>query len=145
MPAVVACGSSHTASISRRGELFTWGLASSGELGHNGWMPIEVNAPKQSFPVHNVRIVSVATGGNHTLAISEYGGLFTCGRGRHGQLGHGGFHDEGNLVPVASLKCVILSQLAVALRPVPTPVPMLQALPHRVRCRWQGTLACLGG
>jgi alpha-tubulin suppressor-like RCC1 family protein len=38
MPAVVACGSSHTASISRRGELFTFGLASSGELGHAAWI-----------------------------------------------------------------------------------------------------------
>ena len=47
MPAVVACGSSHTGSISRRGELFTWGLASSGELGHTGWTPIELNCPTQ--------------------------------------------------------------------------------------------------
>ncbi|KDD71540.1 hypothetical protein H632_c4831p0, partial [Helicosporidium sp. ATCC 50920] len=39
--AVVSAGSSHSASISRRGELFTWGLASSGELGHGGWTPIE--------------------------------------------------------------------------------------------------------
>lgn len=31
--AVVACGSDHTATISRRGQLFTWGLGNSGELG----------------------------------------------------------------------------------------------------------------
>lgn len=33
-PAVVACGSEYTASITRRGQLLTWGLGSRGELGH---------------------------------------------------------------------------------------------------------------
>lgn len=33
-PAVVACGSEYTASITRRGQLMTWGLGSRGELGH---------------------------------------------------------------------------------------------------------------
>lgn len=102
--AVVAAGSSHTASISRRGELFTWGLASSGELGHGGWTPIEVCVPRQVTSLHRVRIVSVAAGANHTLAISEAGQLWSCGRGRHGQLGHGAFHDEGVLSPVEAMR-----------------------------------------
>ena len=37
--AVVHAGSSHSVAISRRGELFTWGLSSSGELGHGTWSP----------------------------------------------------------------------------------------------------------
>jgi E3 ubiquitin-protein ligase HERC3 len=37
--AVVHAGSSHSMAISRRGELFTWGLSSSGELGHGTWSP----------------------------------------------------------------------------------------------------------
>lgn len=32
-PAVVACGKEHTAAISGRGQLFTWGLSVNGELG----------------------------------------------------------------------------------------------------------------
>ncbi|KAL6768970.1 hypothetical protein ACKKBF_B16950 [Auxenochlorella protothecoides x Auxenochlorella symbiontica] len=102
--AVVAAGSSHTASISRRGELFTWGLASSGELGHGGWTPIEVCAPRLVGSLHRVRVVSVAAGANHTLAISEAGQLWSCGRGRHGQLGHGAFHDEGVLTLVEATR-----------------------------------------
>lgn len=113
MPAVVACGSSHTGSISRRGELFTWGLASSGELGHGGWTPIEMNFPSQVLALSRTRIVSVTAGTNHTLAISEYGHLWTCGRGRHGQLGHGTFHDEGPLQRVNALVgCRIVSAAA---------------------------------
>jgi alpha-tubulin suppressor-like RCC1 family protein len=101
--AVVAAGSSHSASISRRGELYTWGLASSGELGHGGWTPIEVCAPRMIASLHRTRVVSVCAGANHTLAISEAGQLWSCGRGRHGQLGHGHFHDEGVLTLVEAL------------------------------------------
>ncbi|GFR43779.1 hypothetical protein Agub_g4893 [Astrephomene gubernaculifera] len=87
MPAVVACGSSHTASISRRGELFMWGLGSNGELGLGQWSPLEVAMPRQCFV--QTRIVSIAAGAHHTLAIAETGALWSCGRGRSGQLGLG--------------------------------------------------------
>lgn len=102
--AVVSAGSSHTASISRRGELYTWGLASSGELGHGGWTPIEVAVPKMITSLMRTRVVSVCAGANHTLAISEAGQLWSCGRGRHGQLGHGHFHDEGVLTLVEAIR-----------------------------------------
>ncbi|KAI3428492.1 hypothetical protein D9Q98_007317 [Chlorella vulgaris] len=102
--AVVAAGSSHSASISRRGELYTWGLASSGELGHGGWTPIEVAVPRMITSLQRTRIVSVSCGANHTLAISETGQLWSCGRGRHGQLGHGHFHDEGLLMLVETIR-----------------------------------------
>lgn len=102
--AVVAAGSSHSASISRRGELYTWGLASSGELGHGGWTPIEVSVPRVIATLNRTRVVSVCAGASHTLAISEAGQLWTCGRGRYGQLGHGHFHDEGILVLVEAIR-----------------------------------------
>jgi E3 ubiquitin-protein ligase HERC3 len=89
----------------RRGELYTWGLASSGELGHGGWTPIEVSVPKMITSLMRTRVVSVCAGANHTLAISEAGQLWSCGRGRHGQLGHGHFHDEGLLTLVEAIRC----------------------------------------
>ena len=49
LPAVVASGANHSMLISRRGELFTWGLCSSGELGHRD-TPIDVNIPWQARP-----------------------------------------------------------------------------------------------
>ncbi|CAL8465368.1 g4904 [Coccomyxa elongata] len=102
-PAVVACGSNHSILISRRGELFTWGLASSGELGHSE-TPIDLNVPRQVASLNRTRIVSVSAGGNHTLAISEAGELWACGRGRHGQLGLGTFEDQTLLRKVTSLQ-----------------------------------------
>ena len=93
----VRCGASHCAALSPDGVLLTWGLASSGELGHGGWTPIEVDAPRAVASMAAVKVAQVAAGANHTVAVSETGGLWTCGRGRHGQLGHGHFHDAGPL------------------------------------------------
>lgn len=81
--AVVHAGSSHSLAISRRGELFTWGLSSSGELGHGTWMQTEVSVPKLVTSFGKTRIVSVCAGSNHTLAISEIGKLWSCGRNRY--------------------------------------------------------------
>ncbi|KAG2498861.1 hypothetical protein HYH03_003053 [Edaphochlamys debaryana] len=104
MPAVVACGSSHTASISRRGELFMWGLGSSGELGLGQWSPLELAIPRQCMV--QTRIVSIAAGANHTLAIAETGALWSCGRGREGQLGLGAFNDNPRLTRIPTLEGV---------------------------------------
>lgn len=102
--AVVHAGSSHSAAISRRGELFMWGLASSGELGHGTWSPTEVTIPRVISNLGRTRVVSVCAGANHTLAISESGQLWSCGRGRHGQLGQGHFHDEAFLSLIEAVR-----------------------------------------
>ena len=104
-PAVVACGNSHSMCISRRGELFTWGLASSGELGHGGRIPLGVPVPCQvRGALVNLRVVSISAGGNHSLAITEDGTLWSCGRGNSGQLGHGTQMNEGALRRVEHLR-----------------------------------------
>ena len=101
----VHCGGSHCAVLCRDGRLFTWGLASSGELGHGGWTPIEVDTPRcvAAF-VGKVHVRAVVTGANHTLAIADSGGLWACGRGRGGQLGQGHFNDAGPMQQVEGLR-----------------------------------------
>ncbi|EEH52718.1 uncharacterized protein MICPUCDRAFT_42406 [Micromonas pusilla CCMP1545] len=101
---VISAGASHCAALDPNGALLTWGLASSGELGHGGWTPIEVDVPRQVSSMANVKVTQIAAGANHTIVVSRGGGLYTCGRGRHGQLGHGVFHDAGALRRVEALK-----------------------------------------
>ncbi len=102
MPAVVSCGSHHSTAISRKGELYSWGLGCNGELGLGRWGPIELPIPRQcSSP--SVRIVSVACGANHTLAIAETGTLWSCGKNRHGQLGNTTVVDGSRLQMVMNL------------------------------------------
>lgn len=66
------------------------------------------NPPPPRVPLSlqhaGVRITAVATGGNHTLAVGACGGIWACGRGRHGQLGLGNFRDAGPLTQVETLR-----------------------------------------
>ena len=100
----VSCGASHCAALDPDGVLVTWGLASSGELGHGGWTPIEVDVPRRVSSMADVKVTQIAAGANHTIVVSQGGGLWTCGRGRHGQLGHGHFHDAGPLQRLEALR-----------------------------------------
>eukprot|EP00798_Chlamydomonas_sp_ICE-L_P023798 gene23798-9361_t len=103
MPAVVACGAHYSSAISRRGELFTWGLGCNGELGQGRWTPLEVNLPRQCL-LPQVRIVSVTCGANHTLAVGESGTLWSCGKNYHGQLGLGNLLESFCLCMVQNLQ-----------------------------------------
>lgn len=100
----ISCGASHCAALDPDGVLLTWGLASSGELGHGGWTPIEVDVPRQVTSMAHVKVKQIAAGANHTVVVSQGGGLWSCGRGRHGQLGHGHFHDAGPLQRLEALR-----------------------------------------
>lgn len=102
MAAVVSCGSHHSACMSRRGELFSWGLGRSGELGQGQWAKLEVTTPFQCQLPH-VRVVSVSCGASHTLAIGESGLLWSCGNNSTGQLGHGSLVDCSRLQIVQNL------------------------------------------
>ena len=54
-------------------------------------MPTRVTAAR----FDHARVLMLAAGGSHTMALSEEGGAFTWGCGMHGRLGLGGAeHDE---------------------------------------------------
>ena len=109
----IHCGGSHCAAVcDAQGQLsvHTWGLASSGELGHGGYTSIEVAYPRVvTSLMFRARVRAVCTGSNHTLVIGTCGGVWACGRGRHGQLGLGEYSDSGDLKRVDALKgtCII--------------------------------------
>ena len=75
------------------GGVYTFGKGEYGQLGHgdeeNQLAPRRV--PAAGF--NGERVVMVAAGGRHTVALSEAGHVFTWGNGEDGQLGHG---DEEN-------------------------------------------------
>lgn len=102
MSAVVACGSQHSACMSRRGELFLFGLGKNGQLGQGQWSRLEQSIPKQCH-LPQVRIVSVTCGASHTLAIAESGSLWSCGSNNCGQLGLGNLVDSSRMLMVQNL------------------------------------------
>ena len=84
----VNCGRSHTAIINDKGQLFTFGSNSSGQLGLGYSGP----GTDRTIPtaVNNMEnIIAVSCGDYHTAIINVQGHLFTFGNNSFGQLGIG--------------------------------------------------------
>ncbi|KAJ6792815.1 ultraviolet-B receptor UVR8-like [Iris pallida] len=83
----VCCGGFFTMVLTAEGQLWNWGANSNFELGRgnnvSSWRP-------QPIPsLQDVRIIQIAAGGYHCLALTEKGEVLSWGHGGHGQLGHG--------------------------------------------------------
>ena len=90
MPGIhISCGQEHSAAVSKRGEVYCWGLGKSGQLGHGN-----KNSSAVPIKVRNVdHAASVSCGSAHTVVKTKAGRLFTWGEGNQGQLGHGNLDD----------------------------------------------------
>ncbi len=91
----VACGPSHSLAISETGALFSWGLGSSGQLGHGSRDSLP--RPKR-VDLGDEAVVHCAGGGGlgcaHTVAVTADGvAFFAFGSNKFGQLGDGSFAD----------------------------------------------------
>lgn len=84
----IACGVRHAALVTRQGEVFTWGEASGGRLGHG--VGKDVTQPRLVESLSFTAIDFVACGEFHTCAVTMSGELYTWGDGTHnaGLLGH---------------------------------------------------------
>ncbi|CAM9907301.1 unnamed protein product, partial [Laminaria digitata] len=94
----VAASETHTAALTAEGELYTWGRDRFGQLGHgsgsNGSNVSSVSSerlsPKRVEGLRKMSVVGVATGTEHTAAVTSAGACYTWGRNNHGQLGLAG-------------------------------------------------------
>ncbi|KAL1660141.1 regulator of chromosome condensation 1/beta-lactamase-inhibitor protein II [Schizophyllum commune] len=90
----VVAGDSINAALSDAGELRLWGSfrANEGSLGFSKALkhqfnPVPVTMDLINKPGDYEKIASVACGGNHILALTTYGNIFTWGAGEQCQLG----------------------------------------------------------
>ncbi|XP_075093487.1 PH, RCC1 and FYVE domains-containing protein 1 [Nicotiana tabacum] len=83
----IACGGRHAALVTKQGEIFSWGEESGGRLGHG--IDSDVLHPKLIDSLSHSNIELVASGENHTCAVTLSGDLYTWGDGDFGLLGHG--------------------------------------------------------
>jgi len=81
---LVTAGTRHTACVTSKGVLYTWGNGKHGELG-DGFQEIRLNLATQG----GEPAVMVSCGTSHTVVLTEAGCVWTCGDGRFGKLGHG--------------------------------------------------------
>ncbi|KAI6658560.1 hypothetical protein LOD99_15360 [Oopsacas minuta] len=81
----VSVGWKHSAAITIKGELYTWGDGDSGKLGHND--TLSYTRPKLVSTLSGV--AQVSCGNTHTLALCQDKTVWSWGNGEGGKLGHG--------------------------------------------------------
>ncbi|XP_012221196.1 probable E3 ubiquitin-protein ligase HERC4 isoform X2 [Linepithema humile] len=90
--AFVACGGYHTIVISKSGAVFSWGRNTFGQLGLNDTQ--QRNLPCQLRTLRNAKVCYATCGEEFSAFLTLDGGVFTCGAGMYGQLGHGNNTNE---------------------------------------------------
>jgi len=95
---MVSAGTKHTACVTAKGTLWSWGNGQFGKLGHGD------GESTQSQVRHPVRLgrerfggwpaVMVACGDAHTLVLTAASSVWSCGWGHYGQLGHSDTVDQ---------------------------------------------------
>jgi len=89
----VSCGKYHTAALSASGDVFCWGLESSGQLGL-GSRRLKAPTPQKVDTLSGIGVTALSCGMYHTLALTADGEVYSCGYGGSfmsgaGALGHG--------------------------------------------------------
>ncbi|KAH7474659.1 putative E3 ubiquitin-protein ligase HERC3 [Phytophthora ramorum] len=101
--ALVSVGNTHTAAITDKGRLYTWGSCWSGQLGlgESKRAGVKDKHLQLCFPtptfveaLQSRRITRVSCGAVHTAVVSADGQLFTFGCGDGGRLGLGSNEDS---------------------------------------------------
>jgi len=98
---MVAAGGLHSAGVTADGTFLTWGRGAEGQLGYGDVQ--ERLRPEQigrELP-GGWSVLMLACGSWHTLVLTM-GGLWTCGKGEYGVLGHGDEVDKLMLTQVAA-------------------------------------------
>ncbi|XP_011049375.1 PREDICTED: probable E3 ubiquitin-protein ligase HERC4 isoform X2 [Acromyrmex echinatior] len=90
--AFIACGGYHTIVISKSGAVFSWGRNTFGQLGLNDVQ--QRNLPCQLRTLRNAKVCYATCGEEFSVFLTMDGGVFTCGAGMYGQLGHGNTTNE---------------------------------------------------
>eukprot|EP00029_Vermamoeba_vermiformis_P013152 TRINITY_DN8072_c0_g1_i1.p1 TRINITY_DN8072_c0_g1~~TRINITY_DN8072_c0_g1_i1.p1 ORF type:complete len:340 (+),score=28.89 TRINITY_DN8072_c0_g1_i1:48-1067(+) len=81
--------------VTNEGLVYSWGDGAKGQLGQGNRLPSF--KPKLVEALVTKRIIAIATGFDHTLALSEDGDVYSWGSNSYGQLGLG--HEKSTSSP----------------------------------------------
>ncbi|KAI3454653.1 hypothetical protein Pfo_011316 [Paulownia fortunei] len=98
----VACGHSITVALTICGQVYTMGSTDCGELrchGNSHTLPIRIEGK-----IKNCFIKEISCGSHHVVALTSKSEVFTWGKGRNGQLGHGDNADRNSPTLVKALE-----------------------------------------
>ncbi|XP_038161517.1 probable E3 ubiquitin-protein ligase HERC4 [Cyprinodon tularosa] len=82
----ICCGKDHTAVLTKQGAVFTFGSGQYGQLGHNS-LKNELH-PRLIAELWGTKVIKIACGRYHTLALTDGRKVYSFGCGEQGQLGN---------------------------------------------------------
>lgn len=85
----IAAGNGFAVALSATGNVYTWGGAASGRLGNGATGGVVTMPTRIAGDLAGKRIVAVAAGQTHTLALGADGAVYAWGLNTFGQVGNG--------------------------------------------------------
>lgn len=99
----LSTGRTHTLAVCTDGSVLAWGRNSQGQLGNNSTfdstVPVVVNTAQGISALYDKKVVAVAAGDTHSLALCSDGTLVAWGNNGDGQLGNNNTPNDSS-VPV---------------------------------------------
>ncbi|KAL1513895.1 hypothetical protein ABEB36_003235 [Hypothenemus hampei] len=89
--AVSGCTAAHSVLVDEKGQTYTFGRNTHGQLGLNN--TTSITKPQLVPTLEKMNVISAACGRHHTLFLTDTGTVYACGDNRSGQCG------VGNLQP----------------------------------------------
>jgi alpha-tubulin suppressor-like RCC1 family protein len=84
-PIFIAAGESHSAAITEKRQLFTWGNGGFGRLGLS--QDSKETTPVMVEELDGQEIDYVSLGFSHSLAVTTQGDVYSWGQNKYGKLG----------------------------------------------------------
>jgi alpha-tubulin suppressor-like RCC1 family protein len=83
----ISCGAYHSLALSESGDVYSWGHNYRGELGNNSTS--DESEPYRITKLRFMKVLDIACGYNHSIAVTDIGKCYSWGNNEFGQLGHG--------------------------------------------------------
>ena len=88
----IFCGNYHSFYINEKDQVFAWGMNNHGQLGighkENTCVPTQIKA------LEGQKVIQIAGGEHHTIAVTSEGKVYCWGRNDEGQIGRGDLYSE---------------------------------------------------